>query len=97
LAHSAGPGSPWCRTECEPTIKSITSHKPRNITLRAFAAVASASVAAAPTASADTILPVPGSGPADQAIQQLQSLGYNVSKPAQFDTVYVDVACPNAK
>ena len=85
------------------------------------------SVAAAPIAAAEPMLPVPGEGPASEAIQQLQSDGYNVSinwltghpnvplleckvtgisglpaattstEPVQVDTVYVDVACPNAK
>ena len=92
-------------------------------------------VAAAPSAAAnDQILPRPGDGPADMAVQQLQSAGYNVSinwleghpnvplseckvtgisglsgsttptdvmmmlmEPAEFDTVYVDISCPNAK
>ena len=102
---------------------NVESKKPAAIMLWAFAAAAAATVAAAPTASADPILPVPGSGPANQAIEQLQSLGYTVSinwlegrpnvpltecrvtgisglrvmQPGQFDTAYVDVACPNAK
>lgn len=98
--------------------------KPVNVVLWAIAAGAAVSIAAAPTAAADPILPVPGGGPASEAIQQLQSAGYNVSinwleghpnvplsecrvnnisgvtgplQPGQFDTVYVDVACPNAK
>jgi hypothetical protein len=103
------------------------SLRPRNVVLWAVAAGAAVSVAAAPIADADPILPVPGGGPASEAIQQLQSAGYNVSinwleghpnvplleckvtgisglpaattttQPAAFDTVYVDVACPNAK
>ena len=103
----------------------------------AWAVVAGAalSLAAAPAAAAsDQILPRPGDGPADVAIQQLQSAGYNVSinwleghpnlplreckvtgisglsgsttptdvmmmlmEPTEFETVYVDVSCPNAK
>lgn len=113
---------------------STESKKPGAIMLWAFAAVAAACVAAAPTASAEPSLPVPGAGSANQAIEQLQSLGYTVSvnwleghpnvplsecrvtgisglrtpttstdimmmlmEPAEFDTAYVDVACPNAK
>jgi hypothetical protein len=107
-------------------IMSMTTkpRKPVTVVLWAIAAGAAVSIAAAPSAAADPILPVPGGGPASEAIQQLQSDGYNVSinwleghpnvplsecrvdgisglaaplQPAQFDTVYVDVACPNAK
>jgi hypothetical protein len=108
------------------TVKSLRLRL-RNVVFWAVAAGAAVSVAAAPIAYADPILPVPGGGPASEAIQQLQSAGYNVSinwleghpnvplseckvtgisglraatttpQPAEFDTVYVDVACPNAK
>jgi hypothetical protein len=101
----------------------------------AIVAGAALSLAAAPSAAAsDPILPRPGDGPADVAVQQLQSAGYNESinwleghpnvplseckvtgisglsgsttptdvmmmlmEPAEFDTVYVDISCPNAK
>jgi hypothetical protein len=48
----------------------------------AWAVVAGAAVtlaAAPPAAANDPILPTAGNGPADVAIQQLQSAGYNVS------------------
>jgi hypothetical protein len=106
------------------TIKSLS---PGNVVLLAVAAGVAVSVAAAPIAAAEPILPVPGGGPASEAIEQLQSAGYNVSinwltghpnvpllecmvtgisglpaattatEPVEFDTVYVDVVCPNAK
>jgi hypothetical protein len=106
------------------TVKSLS---PRNVVLWAVAAGVAVSVAAAPIAAAEPILPVPGGGPASEAIEQLQSAGYNLSinwltghpnvpllecmvtgisglpaattatEPVKFDTVYVDVACPNAK
>jgi hypothetical protein len=91
----------------------------------AMAAGAAVSLAvASPAAADDLILPTPGDGPADVAIQQLQSAGYTVSinwleghpnvplreckvtgisgldgstPPKGFETVYVDVSCPNAK
>lgn len=87
---------------------------------------ATASVAVAPIAAADSAtLPVPGTGPASDAIQDLQADGYNVmvnwleghpnvplsecqvnavhdpssspAGPSSFQTIYVDVTCPNAK
>jgi len=113
------------------TIKSLNQ-----VTAVAWALVAGAAVslAAAPPAAADVILPRAGDGPADVAIQQLQAAGYTVSvnwleghpnvplrectvtgisglngsttsndvmtmliAPNEFETVYVDVSCPNAK
>lgn len=114
------------------TVKSLNHAK---AVMWAVVAGAALSPVAAPTAAAsDEILPRPGDGPADVAIQQLQSAGYNVSinwlegypnvplreckvtgisglsgstrptdvmmmltEPAEFETVYVDVSCPNAK
>jgi hypothetical protein len=90
------------------------------------AAGSAASVAAAPIAVADSAtLPVPGAGPASEAIQDLQADGHNVMinwleghpnvplsecqvnaihdpssspvGPSSFETIYVDVTCPNAK
>jgi hypothetical protein len=90
------------------------------------AAGATASVVAAPIAAADSAtLPVPGAGPASQAIQDLRADGFNVMinwleghpnvplsecqvnaihdpssspvDPSSFQTIYVDVTCPNAK
>ena len=60
------------------TVRSLRL-RPRNVVLWAVAAGAAVSVAAAPIAAADTILPVPGNGPASDAIQQVQAAGYNVS------------------
>ena len=54
------------------TVKSL---RPRNVVLWAVAAGAAVSVAAAPIAAAKPVLPVPGGGPASEAIQQLRSAG----------------------
>lgn len=58
------------------TVKSL---KVVRATLWAVGASAAVMMATAPIAAADSILPVPGNGPASDAIQQLQSAGYNVS------------------
>lgn len=58
------------------TVKSL---KPGSIALCAVSAGAAAVVVTAPIAGADPILPMAGNGPASDAIQQLQSAGYNVS------------------
>src|SRR5258708_32191302 len=60
------------------TVKSLRLRL-RNVVFWVVAAGAAVSVAAAPIADAEPILPVPGGGPASEAIQQLQSAGYNVS------------------
>ena len=99
--------------------------------MRAFvpwvaAAGATAAMVAAPIATADSAaLPVPGAGPANEAIDDLQADGFNVMinwleghpnvplsecevnaihdpnssavSPSTFQTIYVDVTCPNAK
>lgn len=60
----------------------MTVMSSNHATAVAWAAVAGGalSLAAAPSATAsDQILPRPGDGPTDVAIQQLQSAGYNVS------------------
>jgi hypothetical protein len=55
------------------------SSKTRAVVVRVAAAGATASVVAAPIAAAETpTLPVPGAGPASEAIQDLQADGFNV-------------------
>jgi hypothetical protein len=55
------------------------SKKSKNLTLWAISATAAISIATAPNAAADPILPTAGNGSASDAVSQLQAAGYTVS------------------